>query len=66
MTIKHNQADIGDINIPNAPENIRKTIWFLALFVDEEEKDKLGRSFNPFRTRFNIVKGEIFVSFTVS
>jgi hypothetical protein len=62
MTIKHDITEIGDVN---APDNTRKPIWLLALFADEE-KDKLGRSFNLLRTKFNVTKGDIFVSYTES
>jgi hypothetical protein len=60
MTIKHDKTKIGNAN---ALENQLKDIWYLALSVEEEE-DKLGRSFS-LKTRFDVVKDEIFVAFTL-
>lgn len=61
MTIKHDKAKISNVHVS---ENKRKVVWLLALFVDTEEKDKIGRSFS-LGTRFNIVEGEIFLGFEV-
>jgi len=62
MTLKHDKTKLGNAN---TSETARKAVWLLALSVDEEdEKDKIGRSFS-LDTRFDVVKGDIFVGFTV-
>lgn len=58
-TIRHDKAKISNTS-PSQPA--RKDIWLLAIFVDEAEKEKVGRSFS-LNTRFDIVEGEIFISF---
>jgi hypothetical protein len=60
-TIRHDKADTSSAK---TSEKIRKVIWLLALFVDENEKDKISRSFR-LGTRFDVVEGEIFISFEV-
>jgi hypothetical protein len=60
-TIKHDKTTISNVN---PSKTNRKVVWLLALSVDEEEKDKIGRSFR-LDTRFNIVEDEIFVSYEV-
>jgi hypothetical protein len=60
-TIKHDKTTINNVN---PFKTNRKVVWLLALSVDEEEKDKIGRSFS-LDTRFNLVEKEIFVSYEV-
>lgn len=43
-------------------ENYRKVVWLLALYVDKNEKDKVGQSLR-LGTRFDVVEGEVFISF---
>lgn len=39
--------------------------WVLALFVGEEDRNKVGRSFS-LRENFRVKKGDIYLAFTVS
>jgi hypothetical protein len=60
-TIKHDRTTIGNVN---PFESNRKVVWLLAVFANEEEKDKIGRSFS-LDTRFNLVEEDIFLSYKV-
>lgn len=60
-TIKHDKEAVGRME-PFGGN--RKEVWLLALFVDDEETDKLGRSFS-LGTRFNLVEDEIYISYKV-
>ncbi|GAB7336568.1 hypothetical protein MBLNU13_g09837t1 [Cladosporium sp. NU13] len=60
-TIKHDRTTISDVD---PIENTRNAVWLLAVSVNAEDGDKIGQSFN-LGTRFDIVEGEIYVSYKV-
>jgi hypothetical protein len=62
-TIKHGKADSSSVKVSEEPRKV-VWVWLLALCVDKDEKDKIGRSFR-LGTRFDVVEGEIFISFEV-
>jgi hypothetical protein len=60
-TIKHNRTMIRNVS---PLESNRTVVWLLAVSANEEEKDKIARSFS-LDTRFDLVEEEIFVSYKV-